>query len=77
MQIEVTLEGNSGAEGLWAQEAVQLSSSAPEGPQFLPLGRHLLCVCSHVLVQQRAIREAARTVWAAEDGHGEVCEGVP
>lgn len=34
-------------------------------------------MCSNVLVQQRAICEAARTVRAAEDSHREVCEGVP
>ena len=78
MQVEVILEGNGGAEGLRAQEAVQLlGSGAPEGPQLLLLRRRLLCVGGRVLLQQGAVGEAARTPRAAEDVHGEVCEGVP
>lgn len=43
MQVEVILEGTSGAESLWAQEAVQLlGSSTPEGSQLLLLSLHLL-----------------------------------
>lgn len=78
MQVEVILEGQGGAEGLRAQEAVQLlRSSGPEGPQFLLLGGRRLCMCSHMLVEQKTISEAASAVRAAKDGHGEVSEGVP
>lgn len=78
MQVEVILEGQGGAEGLWAQEAVQLLRSlGPEGSQYLLLGGRHLCMCSHVLIEQKAIGEAASAVWAAEDRHGEVSEGVP
>lgn len=78
MQVDVILEGQGGAEGLWAQEAVQLlRSSGPEGPQYLLLGGCRLCMCSHVLVEQKAISEAASAVRAPEDRHGEVSEGVP
>lgn len=78
MQAEVILEGNGGAEGLWAEEAVQLlPSPAPEGPQLLLVCHRLLSVRSHVLVQQGALGEAAGAARAAEDGHGEVGEGVP
>lgn len=42
-----------------------------------PLLGHLLGMTGYVFVQQGALSEAAATVQAGDDGHGEVGKGVP
>lgn len=89
MQTEVVLKRRGRAKRLWAQEAMQLlrssstatsicSDSVSPQRRLLPLlSCRLLSVHSHVSVQQGALYKAAGTVWAGEDGQGEVGKGVP